>query len=77
MIKCSTFCNSVTQLSRLNGQEYSGLKLFTMISIDCLMSTTYKEKQFRLLLNNSLVLYQSLMVNRINRNQLPDFEKKD
>ena len=39
MIKCSTFCNGVTQLSRLNGQEYPGLVLLTMICIDGLMSS--------------------------------------
>ena len=76
MIKCSTFCNGVTQLSRLSGQEYPGLILLTMISINGLMSTVSKEKEFRLLLNNSLVLYKSLMVNRINQNELSYLEKR-
>ena len=62
MIKCSTFRNGVTQLSRLNGEEYPGLVLLTMISIDGLMSSASKEKDFRLLMNNSLVLYQSLIL---------------
>ena len=75
MSKCSIFCNDVTQLSRLNRQEYRGLILLTMIAIDGLMSTASKEEEFRLLLNNSLVLYQSLMVNKINQNELSDLEK--
>ena len=62
MIKCSTFRNGVTQLSILNGEEYPGLVLLTMISIDGLMSSASKEKDFRLLMNNSLVLYQSLIL---------------
>ena len=44
MIKCSTFYNGVTQLSRLTGQEYPGLILITIISINDLMSTSSKEK---------------------------------
>ena len=48
MIKCLTFCNCVTQISRLNGQEYPHLVLLTLISIDGLMSTASKEQEFRL-----------------------------
>ena len=54
MIKSSTFRNGVTQLSRLNHQEYPGLMLLTMISIGGLMSNASKEQELRLLLNNSL-----------------------
>ena len=76
MIKCSTFRNGVTQLSRLNGQEYPGLVLLTMICIDGLMSSASEENKFRLLLNDSLVLYKSLMVNRITDNELSVLERK-
>ena len=76
MIKCSIFCNGVTQLSRWNCQEYPALMLLTMICIDGLMSIASEEQEFRLLLNNSLVLYQSLMINWINQNELSYLEIK-
>lgn len=76
MIKCSTFCNGVTQLLRSNGQEYPGLVLLTMICIDGIMSSASEENKFRLLLNNSLVLYKSLMVNQITDNELSVLERK-
>ena len=76
MIKCSTFHNGDNQLTRLNGQEYPGLMLLAIIYIDGLMSTASKEQEFRLLLNDSFILYQSLRVNWINQNELSDLEIK-
>ena len=76
MIKCSTFCNGVTQLSRLSGQEYPGLILLTLVAIDGLMSSVTEEKKFCLLLNNSLVLYQSLMVEKITTSEVTSLEMK-
>ena len=77
MLKCLTFCNGVTQFSRLHGQEYPGLVLLTMIYIDGLMSTASEEQDFRLLMNDGLVLYRSLMVNRITQNELSDLKNKN
>ena len=58
-------CNGVTQLSRLSGQEYPGLLLLTLVAIYGLMSSKIEEKNFQLLLNKSLVLYQLLMVHQL------------
>ena len=57
MHKCSSFCNGVTQLSSLSGQEYPGLLLLTFVAIDGLMSSKIEERICQLLLNKSLVLY--------------------
>ena len=75
MIKCSSFRNGVTQLSRLSGQEYPGLIILTLVAIDGLMPTLREEKKFRLLINNSLVLYQSLMVEKITVSGVTSLEK--
>ena len=64
MIKCSTFRNGVVQLSRLCGQEYPGLMLLTILAIDGLMKSKTVELKFKQLLNDSLILYQKLMVEK-------------
>ena len=74
MVKCSSFRNGVTQLSRLSGQEYPGLLLLTFVALDGLMSSKIEERNFRLLLNKSLVLYQSLMVHQLTETDVVSLE---
>ena len=74
MVKCSSFCNGVTQMSRLSGQEYPGLLLLTFVALDGLMSSKIEERNFQLLLNKSLVIYQSLMVHQLTETDVVSLE---
>ena len=66
MTKYSSFRYEVTQNSRTHGQEYSGLMSFTIISLEGLISDKKDEEKFKHLLNDSLVIYQKLMVSEIS-----------
>ena len=76
MVKCSSFRDGVTQLSRLSGQEYPGLVLLTILALDGLMSTQEEERKFQRLLNESLILYQSLMVDRLTHTEINRLERR-
>ena len=75
MVKCSSFRDGVTQLSRLSGQEYPGLVLLTILALDGLMSTQEEERKYQRLLNDSLILYQSLMVDKLTHSEINSLER--
>lgn len=76
MIKCSTFRSGVTQLSRLSGQEYPGLVLLTILALDGLMTNNREEIKFHKVLNDSLILYQLLMVTKITESEISVLKNK-